>query len=117
VRVVVDGVGGSGGFDAVVPGGDGWTVNAAGTRWTYVDPTGAVAGVLRVVIVDKSRRQDGLLAWRVLARGASFSLPDADDVRSAVVLGSPGECASTSWNGPGEERPRCEGDASKLTCR
>jgi len=117
LRVVVDAVAGAGGFVAVVPGGAGWTVNAAGTRWTYVDPTGAVAGVQRVVVVDRSRREDGLLAWRALARGASFALPDAADTRSAVVLGAPAECALTVWSGPGETRPRCDGDASKLSCR
>jgi len=38
-------------------------------------------------------------------------------VRTAVVLGDPGECAAVTWNGPGAARPRCTGDARRLTCR
>ena len=43
LRVVVDSPTGPGGLDVTIGGGAGWKTNAAGTRWTYGDPTGAVA--------------------------------------------------------------------------
>jgi hypothetical protein len=44
-------------------------------------------------------------------------LPPADDVRTAIILGDPGECAALVWNGPDGPKPRCKGDASRLRCK
>jgi hypothetical protein len=122
VRVVVDALRGAGGVDATMPGGAlqdgvGWKVNDAGTRWTYTDPAGSRAGVTRVVLQDRSSTADGLLRWTVQARGGVVTLPDASQVRTAVVAGDALECAAILWNPPGGLRPRCGGDGARLSCR
>lgn len=117
VRVRVEDASGAIAFDAVVPGGPAWKVNPKGTRWTYVDRTGSVAGVQRVVVIDRSRREDGLVAWRVVAKAAPATLPDVNAVRSTVVLGAADECASTAWNPPTGVRPRCRPTAAGINCR
>jgi len=118
VRVVVDALAGPGGVDVTIPGGAGWNTSKDGRRWTFVDKTGAHAGITRIAVQDRSKKQDGLLHWRIVGKtGASAALPAPDAARVTMVLGDPGECASLAWNGPGESRPRCTGDASRLVCR
>lgn len=117
LRVLIDGVGGAGGVDVVLPGGAAWTVNGAGNKWTYRDPAGAVAGVTKVVVQDRSNKEDGLLKLTLKGKGGSLVLPAPADVRTTVVLGAASECAQIVWNGPGQARPRCDGDASRLTCK
>jgi hypothetical protein len=117
IRVKVDGVTGAGGLDAVLPGGAAWRRNRSGTRWTYVDRTGAVAGITRAVVRDRSSVDDGLLRWTVRGRGGTATLPAVGVVRTTVVLGAPGECAVTVWNPPGGPSPRCTGSATRLVCR
>jgi hypothetical protein len=116
VRVVVDAASGSGGFDAVISGGSGWTTNATTTRWRYRDPTGTLAGITKIVVRDRSTVAPGLVRWVVKGKtGGSLTLPDVAGVRAAFVVG--GACAGHTWNGPGGPSPRCEGGAARLTCR
>ena len=103
--------------DASLPGGVAWKVNAAGTRWVYVDPEGTHGGITRAVVSDRSAKQDGLLHWVIRGRTAVASLPNPENTVTTVVLGSELECATISWNPPQAERPRCEGSATKLLCR
>src|SRR5262249_54089106 len=122
VRIVVDGLTGPGRFDATVPGGArlngvGWALNAAGNRWTYLDRAGSSFGVTRVVIWDRSAKTDGLVHWAIRAHSASATLPDVNQVRSAVVVGEALECAALQWNPPSGVRPRCRGNAAHLLCR
>jgi hypothetical protein len=116
IRVVVEDAAGVR-FDATVPGGAGWSRNAAGTRWIYKDLAGSAGGVTRVMLRDRSGTTDGLLAWRVVAKGTSSVLPGVASTRAAVVLGAAAECAAAAWNGPTGVRPRCAGDASRINCR
>ena len=89
-----------------------------GMRWSFVDRSGSHAGITRVAIRDRSKREDGLLKWRVVGKSAgSIVLPDVHRVRTAVILGDAPECAAVTWNGPGQPRPRCIGDARRVTCR
>jgi hypothetical protein len=117
MRVVVDGRSGSGGLDVSVPGGAGWRFEPTRRRWTYVDRMGSVGGITRIAITDRSAREDGLVAWNVVARGTTLELPSANETRSAIHLGSANECAMTEWNGPNGAPPRCQGNASRLRCR
>jgi hypothetical protein len=118
VRIVVDAASGGGGVDVAVPGGAGWKTSADGKRWTFADKTGAHMGIRRVVVQDRSKREDGLLHWAVTGKsGTSIVLPGVDRTRTSVVLGDPGECASLPWNGPSDSRPRCKGDARRIACR
>ncbi len=117
VRVVVDGSSGTGGLDVVVPGGGLWKRGPGGTRWTYTDPAGSRGGIVRLVVRDRSAVRDGLLRWVVRGKGGSITLPPVGGVRSAIVLGAPGECAAIAWGAPNGSRPRCQGDATRLVCR
>ncbi len=122
VHVRVDGATGSGGVDAVVPGGAlanriGWRRSVDGRKWVFTDPTGANAGVRRVVLQDLSPTRPGLLRWHVAARVGTISLPAVSDVRSTIVLGAATECVAQTWNGPTSPRPHCTGDATRLQCR
>jgi hypothetical protein len=117
VRLLVSSLSGGGTVDAVVPGGAGWTVNAAGTRWVYSDPTGAFSGITRVVVIDRSAVEDGLLRWLVRSQGPFAALPDVAQVLTTAVLGTPNECATVAWNSPGGVSPRCEDDSAALRCR
>jgi hypothetical protein len=116
VRIVVDGTTGPGGLDVTIPGGSGWTVNAQQTRWRYSDPAGTLGGITRVVLRDKSSVSPGLVRWVVKGKtAAQVALPGAAGVRGTLVVG--GVCAAQVWNPPTGVRPRCEGDAARLTCR
>jgi hypothetical protein len=117
LRFVIDNASGPGGIDLVIPGGPRWTTNANATRWTYRDPDGSIGGITRIVVLDRSSVQSGLVRWVVKGSGGSVVLPDADAVRTTMLLGAAAECASLTWAGPEGERPRCDGDATVLSCR
>ena len=118
IRLVLDSTTGPGLLDAQIPGGALWKTNSAGTSWSYSDRSGAIAGITRVVVKDRSRVEDGRL--RVTIKGksdASATLPDASAVRTTLVLGNSAECAALAWNAPGGESPACEGSSAQLDCR
>jgi hypothetical protein len=117
IRVVVDATSGASGFDVTIPGGVGWSVNAAGNRWKYSDPTGSHAGIRGVVVRDRSTQQDGLVRFGVKGNGGSITLPSPSETRATVVLGAADECAAVVFNPPGGVRPRCRGDATRIVCR
>lgn len=117
LRVVVDAPSGAGGIDVTVPGGAGWKVNRAGTQWTYRDKTGAVGGVTKVVVKDRSKTASGLVRVTVQGKPAGLVLPSATATRATVVVGAAHECASLVWNPPTGPKPRCTGNAAKLACR
>ena len=118
IRFVLDSSTGPGAFDALVPGGAAWTANAAGTSWKYGDKTGAVAGVTRVVLKDRSDVEDGRLRIKIKAKSDSSAvLPGATAVRTSLVLGDADECGALEWNAPGGPSPACEGSAAALDCR
>ena len=122
IRLVVDATTGAGGLDVTLPGGAavsgvGWTINGAGTTWTYRDKAGMHGGITKAVVKDHSSRTDGLLLWSVTGKSSAMSaLPDPSMTRTAIVLGAPLECASIAWNPPGGSKPRCTGTTAKLTC-
>jgi hypothetical protein len=113
VRVVVDSPDG-GGFDAALPGGDAWTANAAGTRWTYRDPAGSAGSIVRAVVVDRSAAVDGQLRLTVKGRGGSVTIPAPSQLRTSVVFGASGECATAD---AGAATLACSGDAARVRCR
>jgi len=122
MRIRVDAISGPGGFDITIPGGAvangiGWKVDRTGKLWTYSDRSGSQGGVTRVSVRDRSRTTDGLVGWSVRGRTGSVLLPDVNQVRAAVVVGDPLECAEIVWNPPGASRPRCTGNTAHLGCR
>ncbi len=111
VRVVIDGV-----LDVTVPGGAGWSVNKKGTRWRYDDPTGAVGGVRRVDLADRSSpRAPGRLTFAVRIAGSS-AMPSLGSLDVSLRFGTASECARGHWNGPEATKPRCRGTAARMTC-
>ena len=101
-----------------MPGGPGWSVNGARTRWRYADATGSAGGITRIVVRDRGRREAGLVRWVVKGKAAgAVTLPAVGSVRSAFVAGAPAACAALAWGPPGGARPRCDGDATRLACR
>ncbi|HEV7731312.1 MAG TPA: right-handed parallel beta-helix repeat-containing protein [Candidatus Binatia bacterium] len=117
LRVLIDSVSAPGSVDVTLPGGAAWSTNGAGNRWMYRDPAGSIAGVTKVVVQNRSNKEPGLLKLTMKGKGGSFVLPDASSVRTTVVFGAALECAQHLWNGPAAPRPRCDGDASRLTCK
>jgi hypothetical protein len=117
VRVVVDAASGGGGLDVTVPGGAGWKVNRSGTQWAYTDRTGAVAGITKVVVKDRSKSLSGLVRVTLQGKPAGLVLPSPAATRTTFVVGATDECASLAWNPPSGVKPRCSGDAAKLSCR
>jgi hypothetical protein len=99
-----------------IPGGTGWSTNGAGTRWRYADAAGSIGGITRIVVRDKSNRQPGLVRFVVKGKtNGSTALPPVAAVRGAFVVGT--TCASHAWNPPSAARPRCDGNAFRITCR
>jgi hypothetical protein len=105
----------SGGIDAVVPGGPGWTVGSSGKRWRYVDPAGTHGGIRRIDVMDRSLRVPGELAIRVRLV-APGSLPAIGPVDASVRFGTAGECAVAHWNGPAGPPPLCQGSGLMMSC-
>jgi hypothetical protein len=83
----------------------------------YRDATAAVGGITKAVVQDRSAKEPGLLKAAMKGIGGTFTLPDPAAARSALRLGTASECALQVWNPPTGDRPRCDGDASRLTCR
>ncbi|MCC6849482.1 MAG: right-handed parallel beta-helix repeat-containing protein [Deltaproteobacteria bacterium] len=117
MRVVVDATSGGGGIDVTLPGGGGWTRNRSGTQWTYKDRTGAVGGITRAVLRDRSKQLPGLVRVTVQGKPAGLVLPAPTVTRTALVVGTAAECASLAWNPPTGPKPRCIGTSAKLACR
>jgi hypothetical protein len=117
LRLVVDSAVGAPTLDVTVPGGPAWRVNEGGTRWKYTDPAGAVGGVRKVVVRDRSRREPGLVRWTIRTTGGDAPLPDASDLRTTVSFGGSGACAGIVWGGPDDPRPRCKPKGTRLRCR
>jgi hypothetical protein len=118
VRFVLDSTSGAGGLDATIPGGALWKTNGSGTTWSYTDSTGAVSGITKVVVKDRSSVEDGRVRISVKAKSDTGpTLPDASAVRTTMVLGTADECAAVEWNGPDEAPPACDGSPAQLSCR
>ena len=71
----------------------------------------------KAVVLDRSKREDGLLRFTMKGRGGTIVLPPVAAVRTAVILGDAQECATITWGGPAAAPPRCRGDATRVKCR
>jgi len=117
IRVVVDATSGAGGLDVTLPGGALWKKNRSGTQWTYADRSGAVAGITKAVLKDRSKTRSGLVRLTVQGKPAGLVLPPPTATRTTFVVGAANECASILWHPPGGTKPRCAGTSAKLSCR
>jgi hypothetical protein len=117
LRLVVDSAVGAPTLDVTVPGGPAWRVNERGTRWKYTDPAGAIGGVRKIVVRDRSHREPGLVRWTIRTFGGDAPLPDPADLRTTVSFGTSDACAAVVWGGPDDPRPRCTPKNTRLRCR
>lgn len=101
-------------FDGVA----GWTVNNAGTKWTYRQPP--EYGAAKAVIQDKSKVTPGAVKFTVSVSTWYSAATPADLPLSAHIIFNPplGQCAVASFPGP-KPAPRCtfNTSGSKLTCK
>ena len=111
MRVVVSGV-----LDVAIPGGAGWTVNDAGTRWIYRDATGAHGGIRRVDIADRSPMVDGKILFNVRFESPP-ALPDLGAHDLSIGFGTPAECVSTHFAAPPATSPSCTAVDQNVICR
>ena len=94
-------------------GGPGWTQR--GTRWTFKDRNGTLAGgIKKVVLRDLSSTAPGLFKVKVIGKDAAFQVPaGSEPVQLELVLGGPaervaGQCATRAFNADGGPSPSCE---------
>ena len=82
------------------PPNKGWKVNAAGTKWTYLDKTKIlIGGINKVVIQDKSAATPGLVTFSIKGKTGSYAVAPADlPVTARIVLApSGGQCGDASF--------------------
>jgi len=120
VRVLLTDVQGRNMLDAIIPGGAGWTTNAAGTAWRYDNP-GGVLGIAKVRIRGLST--SGRLRFLVIGRHGSYGVSPAElPMKGTMVIDSPvartGQCGEMLFPGPAPA-PHCAFNASRsfLRCR
>ena len=116
-NVVVDATSGTGGLDVTLPGGARWKKNRSSTQWTYADRSGAVAGITKAVLKDRSKTQSGLVRLTVQGKPTGLVLPPPTATRTTFVVGAANECAGLLWHPPDGTKPRCAGAGAKLSCR
>jgi hypothetical protein len=94
-------------------GGPGWTTNKAGTKWTFVDKTGTIAGGITKVKVSQGGT-GGLIKFKVIGANADFQIPPAQlPVRLLVILGGYDQavaklCATRTFNPALGTAPVCK---------
>jgi len=111
VRIVVDGV-----LDVAVPGGAGWTVNAAGTRWIYRSATGVHGGVRRIDVGDRSQTLDGKLLFKVRFENPP-AYPELGAHDLTLGLGAANECVTAHFDAPPASSPSCAAVDQNVICR
>jgi DNA-binding beta-propeller fold protein YncE len=123
LRVIVEAAGGTPRVDVTLPGGAyagrgtaGWKLNGSGTRWSFVDRTGAPAnGIDKVKITDRSKRLPSLVALAVSGRNGTYPVVAGDEpVAVRLVLDATGRCAVTAFT---PDDCRFNGAGNTLACR
>lgn len=115
-------------FGVALPPGDyhgrgtaGWNLNLAGTRWTYLNTTGApFNGIVKLVITDRSRKAPGRIHVSLTGRNGVYPVIPADlPINATLQLGDQasaqaGECGETVF-GSGDCKFNPAG--TRLTCK
>jgi len=105
-----------------VPGGTGWTVNSAGTRWTFNDRKGLLTGSpITVTISDRSSRTPGLYKVKIRATKGAYQVASAAlPVRVVLTFGPvSGQCSTRAFSPSGGTPPACtlSRTGSTVSCR
>lgn len=98
-------------FPGGLPSAPGWRLNGAGTKWTFKDSSGALAGgISKVIVSDRTANAPGLYRFTIVGKTSDFQVAAGEvPVSLLVVFGSaPGQCATIAFNsdgGPAAELP------------
>lgn len=101
------------------PPGQGWSVNGAGTTWTYRNRSASpLGGIMKMVLISRPSFPPGLLKFRVKGAGGAYPVSITALPLSAALLLDPAEqtgpCAQATFPGP---RPTCRASGSGRTVR
>jgi hypothetical protein len=104
------------------PSSPGWKANNRGTRWTFRDRTGSLAGgVIRVTIADLSARTPGLHRFSLTAKNSDFqvALNEVPVRLLAQFANAADQCGRRSFNPAGGATPACSFNprGTVLNCR
>ena len=110
-------------LDALVPPGAfdrgtkiGWKVNKSVTQWTFVGPkTGAVGGLTKVVLKDKSAKTPGVVTFSITGKAGSFAA--GPHVRADVLLPASGACFEAAFPATPPAAPSCVLKKTTLKCK
>jgi hypothetical protein len=110
-------------LDALVPPGAfdrgtkiGWKVNKSVTRWTFVGPkTGAVGGITKVVLTDKSTKTPGVVTFSVTGKAGNFAA--GPHVGADLVLPASGACFEAAFPAVPPATPSCVLNKKKTTLK
>jgi hypothetical protein len=95
----------------------GWTVNKAGTKWTYKYKSNTVpapGGIVKVSLQDQNAKQPGLMKFTVKGKGGSYVA--TPPVVPGLGLPAVGECVEARFPGPAPS-PSCTFDGKTLKCK
>jgi hypothetical protein len=120
-------------FSRIVPPGasaggsaPGWRVNTAGTRWTFRDKTGTLAGgITKVQVTRVPSASVDVFKIKVTGKGGDFQVDSGEvPVQVELILGgsvqqASGQCATLAFNPNNGARPSCRlsSNGNRLSCR
>jgi hypothetical protein len=94
----------------------GWKVNKKATQWTFVGPkTGAVGGITKVVLTDKSAKTPGVVAFSIVGKAGTFAA--GPHVTADVVLLASEACFEVAFPATPPATPSCVLNKTKTTLK
>jgi hypothetical protein len=82
-------------------GTDGWSANARGTSWKFIDRTPEPrSGIVSLVLKDRGANAPGRVRLKLKGRGGVYPVFPGDEPLTATIVfrdGSVGECAETAF--------------------
>jgi hypothetical protein len=106
--------------DDTLPAGAAWSTNGAGNRWSYKDKAGAVNGIIKMQIKDRSKKGPNQIQVIVKGKNGTYPIVAGDEpVQATVVFGDvsagvASECGETAFSAAD---CKFNGAASKLSCK
>ena len=98
LRLILTTDAGAGLADLTAAAGSKWSVNGAGTSWTYRDPS-AASGIIKAKV---RANRDGTLRVHLKARGlalgaAPAGTPPVATIAFGAPIAEPGQCGATAF--------------------
>jgi hypothetical protein len=120
VRVILETDSPGGAFvDVVIPGGEGWKSNAAGTAWRYSNRDGLQG--IRKVRIKAPAKVSGRIKFAVRGKNLSFSGVDPASIKGTLIIDSPmamdGQCGEAIFSGAPGGSCTLSKSGTKISCR